>query len=95
MARGSSKDDGKDHVPNQANLELCPLPLRETGADALKQKPKTLNGTKRDVRVAFEEEEKRGKGKRQVVEDASIQMTAADVQPCQQLGTARGLGIAG
>ena len=43
LARGSSKDDGKDHVPNQANLEPCPLPLRETGADALKQKPKTLH----------------------------------------------------
>ena len=50
---------------------------------------------KHDVRVAFEEEEKRGKGKRQAVEDVFIQMTAADVQPCQQPGTARGLGIAG
>ena len=43
LARGSSKDDDKDHVPNQAILKPCPLPLRETGADALNQKPKTLH----------------------------------------------------
>ena len=43
LARGSSKDDDKDHVPNQAILEPCPLPLRETGVDTLNQKPKTLH----------------------------------------------------
>ena len=43
LARGSSKDDDKDHVPNQAILKPCPLPLRETGADSLNQKPKTLH----------------------------------------------------
>ena len=43
LARGSSKDDDKDHVPNQVILEPCPLPLREIGADTLNQKPKTLH----------------------------------------------------
>ena len=43
LARGSSKVADKDHVPNLAVLESCPLPLRETGDDAVKQKPKTLH----------------------------------------------------
>ena len=43
LARGSSKVAGKDDVPNLEVLEPCPLPLRETGADAVKQKPKTLH----------------------------------------------------
>ena len=34
-----------------------------------------------DVRVAFEEEGECGGGKRQAVEDASIQTATADVQP--------------
>ena len=39
LARGSSKVAGKDDVPNLEVLERSPLPLRETGADTVKQKP--------------------------------------------------------
>ena len=59
LARGSSKVAGKDDVPNLEVLEPCPLPLRETGIDAVKQKPKTLheNGmVKGLVRKAGEKE---------------------------------------
>ena len=43
LARGSSKVADKDDVPNLEVLEPCPLPLRETRVDAVKQKPKTLH----------------------------------------------------
>ena len=59
LARGSSKVAGKDDMPNLEVLEPCPLPLRETGIDAVKQKPKTLyeNGmVKGLVRKAGEKE---------------------------------------
>ena len=37
QARGSTKNDGKEHVPNLTTMEKCPLTWRETGANALKQ----------------------------------------------------------
>ena len=43
LARGSSKVVGTDDVPNLEVLEPCPLPLRETGIDAVKQKQKSLH----------------------------------------------------
>ena len=36
QARGSTKKDGKEHVPNLTTMEKSPLTRRETGADALK-----------------------------------------------------------
>lgn len=43
QARGSSKEDGKDHVPNLMNLETCALTRRETSEGASKQKPEILH----------------------------------------------------
>uniref|UniRef100_A0A7N2KYU9 DUF4283 domain-containing protein n=1 Tax=Quercus lobata TaxID=97700 RepID=A0A7N2KYU9_QUELO len=43
LARGSSKDDGTAYMPNQTNLEPCPLSRREIGVDAPKQQPKSLH----------------------------------------------------
>ena len=37
QACGSTKEDGKEHVPNLTNLEQCPLTQRETSVGALKQ----------------------------------------------------------
>ena len=37
QARGSTRNDGKEHVPNLTTMERCPLTRCETGADASKQ----------------------------------------------------------
>ena len=43
QARGSTKKDGKEHVPNLTTLEKSPLTWSETGVIALKQQPEFLH----------------------------------------------------
>nr|POF18321.1 hypothetical protein CFP56_47566 [Quercus suber] len=59
QARGSTKKDGKEHVPNLTTMEKCPLTRHENNADALKQQREILheNGMVRElVRKQVEKE---------------------------------------